>query len=97
MRISDWSSDVCSSDLHGQHQKWGLYNAKVDKIKGEKGGWHHAHLKYKKQRGNRTGRHDVAAAEANNVARDEVARVGDTPVSVTEEIGRARCSERGWP
>src|SRR3546814_10025213 len=33
MRISDWSSDVCSSDLFGSHTDWEWIEAAADAIK----------------------------------------------------------------
>src|SRR3546814_5455404 len=42
MRISDWSSDVCSSDLHGHHRSWADPRSRLashgDDLQGRQGG-----------------------------------------------------------
>src|SRR3546814_7216795 len=45
MRISDWSSDVCSSDLHGSARAWTSYQASSlsaidERLAGTRRLWH---------------------------------------------------------
>src|SRR3546814_18137075 len=78
MRISDWSSDVCSSDLVGNHR---LATGDVDARMVE--GVFQAHAEVGQEGGElRHRRHDLAPARsAEHVARSEERRVGNECVS----------------
>src|SRR3546814_7906161 len=45
MRISDWSSDVCSSDLKGGILTWGLARSGGRSTRKRKGEAHHEHAR----------------------------------------------------
>src|SRR3546814_15758358 len=76
MRISYWSSDVCSSDLHA-HRQSGQGEAKIDPRRGGAGTGRH---------------HDVVGhwdlAEADGLRRSEERRVGKECVSSVDLGGR---------
>src|SRR3546814_7968820 len=82
MRISDWSSDVCSSDLPSQLLVIDLDQAKEDwnLVKTE---WAYVHQAY----GPRV--HGEALLDEMKFAAD-----GDLPKTYEVQIGRASCRER---
>src|SRR3546814_5141294 len=98
MRISDWSSDVCSSDLLG---------AEIDAIALPLGGTvaqHEVREVEVELMGRHVGatHHEAHVAEGAGVDDLLVVRLGDSVELaglgvVDEEIGRASCRERVWP
>src|SRR3546814_9051720 len=80
MRISDWSSDVCSSDLGLQHQEGELLDRALRRIGMD--------------RGHRAGMAGVDRAQEGE-GFDPAQFAEDNPVGPhSEEIGRASCRER---
>src|SRR3546814_17906988 len=81
MRISDWSSDVCSSDLHGPHRRPQALG-KTDRHAVER----RANVLHRASRGDRRVEHPGAVQVQ---AQAMLAREGRGL-----EIGRASCRER---
>src|SRR3546814_5126334 len=83
MRISDWSSDVCSSDLHGAH------GAGAE-------GMHHRQLRHpvRQQRGRR---HRNETDRQPHVAEmqhpDQRLAAGPPALPACQQIGRASCRD----
>src|SRR3546814_8582777 len=85
MRISDWSSDVCSSDLERQQRTQRRLIVGVGQRPGEEGD-DACNDEREQQRDRAAAPHLTLAhyGKARNVARE------------TEELGRASCRERVW-
>src|SRR5205814_5120803 len=86
--LSDWSSDVCSSDLHGPTWTNIGYLQTVETAK------NHPHLKVKL--GKNQGR-GIASGFWFNIGGESSAACHvneDGSVTIVEEIGRASCRER---
>src|SRR3546814_2100506 len=86
MRISDWSSDVCSSDLGTVGKEWvdrfyGLYESVLGK-----------HPVVRTEAGYFTG--SAAGTGANPVTEAQQAEYLPKHVRLYTEIGRASCRER---
>src|SRR3546814_18015687 len=103
MRISDWSSDVCSSDLVGAQPRayWGAYGASKAALETLVGAYGE---EVKNISAIRTHIVDPGATRTAMRAR---AFPGEAPATLKEpavvgraihdlEIGRASCRERGW-
>src|SRR3546814_17123637 len=102
MRISDWSSDVCSSDLHADGVQQVGVGGDVHRLHVGEGGQHHLHL----------GRLEYAGIvlhvavvhldvrlgeEAEDLAQQVALAVGEVAIPVLHvvgQIGRASCRER---
>src|SRR3546814_19135700 len=87
MRISDWSSDVCSSDLAGDE----LILATDPDREGEAISWHIvAELNRRKALGGKP----VKRVVFNEVTKNAVLDAMRHPRNLDQEIGRASCRER---
>src|SRR3546814_17984426 len=99
MRISDWSSDVCSSDVVEQHQARRAHAdplvGRLHELPGERrpeGGRRIGDDLLRRSQIEEIGRARVVAAPRRNVV-----RIGNSDVVARHhEIGRASCRERVW-
>src|SRR3546814_6181987 len=82
MRISDWSSDVCSSDLHGRDGA--LPEGRRPPRR-------------RRARRRTRGVDDTLHSEQAAADRLRTARTDDGPLAESLEIGRASCRERVCP
>src|SRR3546814_19251129 len=97
MRISDWSSDVCSSDLPGDWMKFDIGPESFIVVRGDNGGLH-AHYNVCPHRGRQLVRDDMGSQNSFtcpfhswqfDLDRSEERRVGKEWVST--------CRSRGTP
>src|SRR3546814_20048433 len=100
MRISDWSSDVCSSDMPSAHEKMQCFTLHDD-IRVELGvADHETQLRRRQTR-------DTRGLPAESIARGLVANMHIAALGARHEppraqlcaidqIGRASCRERVW-
>src|SRR3546814_2538837 len=95
MRISDWSSDVCSSDLNGEDQGMPVLGRRMPSAESQAGNAErddgNACEFARRQRLHENKPGDQRHQQRPKPARD---RIDLAEIAVTIEIGRASCRER---